>query len=101
MYIVYCPFPNVSEAKKVGKILVEEKLCCCINILKSYSSLYKWEGKLVEETEFVLLAKTSDKSVDAVERKLKELHPYELPAILRIRVDGVNNEFNNWCRSFC
>lgn len=101
MYAVYCPFPNMNEAKKAGKTLVDGQLCCCVNILKSYSSIYKRKGKLAEESEFVLIAKTGDKSVEALEKKLKEIHPYEIPAILRIKVDKVNREFGQWCEGLC
>lgn len=101
MYIIYCPFPNVNEAKKAGKALVEEQLSCCINVLKSYSSMYKSKGKLVEESEYVLIAKTSDASVDALENKLKSIHPYEIPSIARIKIDGINKEYGDWSKDLC
>ncbi len=101
MYLVYCPFPNANEAKKAGKALVEEQLSCCINVLKSYSSIYKWKGKLTEESEYVLIAKTSDTSVDALEKKLKSIHPYEVPEIARIKVDQMNKEYEAWSKSLC
>lgn len=99
MYLIYCPFPNVQEAKKAGKILVEGQLCCCVNILKSYSSIYKWKGKIAEESEFILIAKTGEKTADALEKKLKEIHPYEIPAIVRIKIDKINNEYGDWCKA--
>ncbi len=97
MYMIYCPFPNIAEAKKAGKTLIEEQLGSCVNILKSYSSIYKWKGKLAEESEFVLIAKTSDKNVEALEKKLKQIHPYEVPEIARIRLDKINKEYSDWC----
>lgn len=99
MYMVYCPFPNVQEAKKAGKALIEAQLGSCVNILKSYSSIYKWKGKLTEESEFVLIAKTSDASVEALEKKLKEIHPYEVPEIARIKVDAINKEYAQWSKA--
>jgi periplasmic divalent cation tolerance protein len=101
MYMVYCPFPNVNEAKKAGKALVEEHLSCCVNIVKSYSSLYKWEGKLADESEFVLIAKTSEKSVEQLEKRLKEMHSYSIPEILRLKVDGLNKEYAQWAAALC
>ncbi len=97
MYMVYCPFPNINEAKKAGKTLIDDGLGCCVNILKSYSSIYKWKGKITEESEFVLIAKTMDERVDAVEKKLKEIHPYEVPEIARIKIDKINKEYGKWC----
>ncbi|VVB98188.1 Divalent-cation tolerance protein CutA [uncultured archaeon] len=101
MYLIYCPFPNMNEAKKAGKALVEEQLSCCVNVLKSYSSIYKWNGKLAEESEFVLIAKTSEKSVDALEQRLKQLHSYRVPEILRLKVDGLNAEYKEWAKALC
>ncbi len=101
MYLIYCPFPNINEAKKAGKILVEEQLCCCVNILKSYSSIYKWKGKIAEESEFILIAKTGEKSAEALEKKLKDMHPYEIPAIVRIKIDKMNKEYEKWCEGLC
>lgn len=97
MYLVYCPFPNMNEAKCAAKELVESNACVCANILKSYSSMYKWQGKLAEESEFVLIAKTQDERVEALESKIKEMNSNSIPAIMRIKVDNVNKEYLQWC----
>lgn len=99
MYMIYSPFPSMNEAKKAGKALVDAHLSCCVNILKSYSSIYKWKGKLTEEGEFVLIAKTGDEDVEGLERKLKEIHPYEIPSIIRIKAEKTNREYEEWCRA--
>lgn len=99
MYLIYCPFPNMNEAKKAGKAIIDEELGCCVNILKSYSSIYKWKGKIAEESEYVLIAKAMDESVEALEAKLKEIHPYNIPAIARIKIEKINEEYRNWCKA--
>ena len=97
MYLVYCPFPNISEAKKAAKALVEDNLCCCVNVIKSYSSIYKEKGRLVEDSEFILIAKALDSTVEGLEKKLGEIHTYDVPAILRIKVDKTNKDYEKWC----
>lgn len=99
MYLVYCPFPNIKEARKISKTLVELDLCCCVNILKSYSSIYKWKGKIVVDSEFVLIAKVQEKTMEEFEKKLKALHPYEIPSIIKIKIDKINKEYEQWCRN--
>ncbi|MDD5337505.1 MAG: divalent-cation tolerance protein CutA [Candidatus ainarchaeum sp.] len=97
MYFIYSNFPNMKEAQAAGKNLVENGLCCCVNILKSYSSIYKWKGKLAEESEYVLIAKTPDEKVAGAENALKTGHSYEVPEIVKIKLDGVNKEYEKWC----
>ncbi len=99
MYMVYCPFPNIQEAKKAGKTLIDESLGCCVNILKSYSSIYKLKGKITEESEYVLIAKANDENVEQLEKKLRQIHPYEIPAIVRIKIDSINKEYGEWCKA--
>lgn len=89
----------MNEAKKAGKILIEERLGSCVNILKSYSSIYKWQGKLIEESEYILIVKTNDKNVEALEKKLKEIHPYQVPEIARIKIDKINKEYESWSKT--
>jgi periplasmic divalent cation tolerance protein len=97
MYFVYCPFPNMKEAQSAGKSLVEGGLCCCVNVVKSYSSIYKWQGKVMDETEFLLIAKAMDEKVDELESKLREMHSHEIPEFIRVKIDGVNKDYEKWC----
>lgn len=97
VYLIYSAFPSAEEAKKAGKILVEEGLCCCVNILTSYLSIYKWKGKMVAKGEFVLIAKAQGRKVKEAELKLKKIHPYEIPEIMRIKIEKANKEYEKWC----
>lgn len=99
MYLVYCPFPNLPEAQKAARDLVEGNFSCCVNILKSCKSIYKWKGKLEQIEEYVLIAKCADGKVEAAEKKIKEIHPHTVPAIIRIRAENVNKDYEDWCNS--
>ncbi|MBI4399969.1 divalent-cation tolerance protein CutA [Candidatus Micrarchaeota archaeon] len=95
MLHVYITFPTNEEAKKLGRILIKEKLAKCINIHKIFS-IYPWKGRLCEEDEFVMLAKTSERKYKKLEKRIKELHSYELPPIVAIKVEKGHRKFISW-----
>ncbi len=97
--IVYITFPDLDLATKIAKILVEEGLAACVNIYPVVHSIYKWQGQLCNETELVLLAKTTVNSVARLMARVKELHSYECPAMLSIVVDQANSDFESWVLS--
>ena len=87
MYIfVYITTSNKQESKKIGHILVEEKLAACVNIIPSIESIYLWKGEIEEDNESILIAKTKTKYLDKIIKRVKEIHSYENPAILAIPI---------------
>ena len=71
-----------ADAAALGRTLVEEGLAACINVLPPMTSIYRWNGKVQEDSERQLLMKTTAARVDALEKRLRELHPYELPEFI-------------------
>lgn len=80
--VIYSTTDSVENAKKIARSLVEEKLVACVNILPKIVSIYRWQGKIEEDDECVLIAKTTDKNVDDAVRGIRELHPYDVPDII-------------------
>lgn len=95
MIIVYCPFPNLKSAKAVGEKLVRERIARCINILPS-NSIYEWKGKIERTKEFVLIAKMKNTNYKKAEQRIKQLHPYTLPAIFSFKVLNVLPAYGKW-----
>ncbi|WP_461865641.1 divalent-cation tolerance protein CutA [Thermococcus sp.] len=95
MIIVYTTFPDWKSAEETIKKLLEEKLIACAN-LREHKAFYWWEGRLEEGNEVGALLKTKVELWKSVRERLKELHPYRVPAIIRIDVDNVNAEYLNW-----
>jgi periplasmic divalent cation tolerance protein len=77
---VYATFPDGEEAARIARILVEERLAACANILGPCRSIYRWEGKIEESGEVAALFKTRADSADRLIARLAELHSYEVPA---------------------
>jgi periplasmic divalent cation tolerance protein len=94
MILVYITNPTKKEAQKIAKLLLKERLIACANIFE-IESLYWWEGKIETSKEFVLIGKTIEKNYNKIKKKIKEIHPYKIPCILKIKADA-NSEFLNW-----
>jgi periplasmic divalent cation tolerance protein len=78
---IYMTAGNKAEAQKIGKALVESRLAACVNILDNMHSIYRWEEKIQQDSEVVLIAKTTDRRVSQLIDKVKSLHSYDCPCI--------------------
>jgi periplasmic divalent cation tolerance protein len=94
--VVYMTFGNKKEARSIGKILVEERLVACVNIIDSVNSLYIWQDKLQDDQEVIMIAKTASDRMEMVIERVKALHSYECPCIVGLQISAGNPEFLNW-----
>jgi periplasmic divalent cation tolerance protein len=94
--LVYSPCPGEECAREIGAKLLEERLAACVNLLPGMRSLYRWEGKLCDETECLMLAKTSSEHAPALQARVAELHPYECPCVLTLPVADAHPPFTQW-----
>lgn len=91
--------PDQASAKKLAQHLVEKRLAACVNILSPCVSIYHWQGKIESASEIPLLIKTTADRYAAVEQAIRELHPYELPEIVYVSLDGGSNAYFQWIAS--
>jgi len=91
--IVYSTIDDFKEAKNIANALVEEKLVACVNIIPNIHSIYRWKGKIENDDECVIIAKTDDNKVKKVIQKIKSMHPYELPDIVVLPIIGGLKEY--------
>jgi len=77
-----------ADATVLARTLVEERLAACVNILPAMTSVYRWQGKVEQEREQQMVIKTASDRVAALEARLRQLHPYELPEFLVIQAGG-------------
>lgn len=97
LILLYSPFPSEKSAQKCAKALLSKKLIACANILPS-KSLYFWKGKLQNETESILLAKTIPSKAKKAAHALLSLHPYGIPCVLQLKAE-TNEKYARWMRS--
>ncbi|QDP20356.1 divalent-cation tolerance protein CutA [Sphingomonas xanthus] len=93
---VYAVFADAEEAKRIGRLMVEEKLAACVNVLGPCQSIYRWEGAIEEATECPALFKTTDAHADALIVRIAELHSYEVPAIMVWPIERIDDSYARW-----
>lgn len=86
--LIWCPFPDAATAAATAKLLLDERLIACANILPAMLSLFEWNGTREEASEAGVLMKTDAVFLDRAIARLGELHPYDEPAILGWRCDA-------------
>jgi periplasmic divalent cation tolerance protein len=87
---------SLEEADRVARTLVEERLAACVNIIESVRSIYRWQGKLESAGELLLLIKTDAQHLDLLQKRLTELHSYDLPEFLVLEVSGGSEAYLHW-----
>ena len=90
---------SLEDAKKIGKTLVEQNLVACVNLLEKMISIYKWEEKLEEDHEVVIIAKTRKNLMPKLIETVNSLHSYDCACILELPIQGGNPEFLNWIKT--
>ena len=93
---VYTTHPSVVEAERIGRELVERRLCACVNILPGMISLYWWQGAIERGEEAVMIIKTRAALAEPVRAAVRQLHTYSTPAILVMPIEGVDTDYERW-----
>ena len=87
---------GVGQALTVGRVLVEERLAACVNVLPAMTSIYRWEGEVRQDSETVLILKTTEDRLDALTARVRALHSYDLPCVVALPIRGGNPAFLDW-----
>lgn len=85
-----------EQAAQIARGLVERRLAACVNVCSLGCSIYRWQGKIVEEEEKLLLVKTSRHLFDRVRETIRELHSYEVPEVLAIPILDGDKDYLRW-----
>jgi periplasmic divalent cation tolerance protein len=93
---IYVTVPSAIEAEKIAHAVVSEHLAACANIIPGMKSVYRWQGKIEQRDEVVLILKTQEKLFPAVEARVKALHGDETPCIVALPVAMGNEDFLRW-----
>lgn len=93
---VYCVFADEAEARRISRLVVEEGLAACANILAPCQSIYRWEGRIEEASEVPALFKTTVEAAGSLVERLALLHSYEVPAITVWPVERSLESYTTW-----
>lgn len=93
--IIISTYPDKKSILKIANMTVKEKLTACVNFTK-INSIYSWQNKLENTTEFLAFFKTTDKKKKLLKNKIKKSHPYKIPEIAELEVKSLNKPYLNW-----
>ena len=93
---IYVTVETEVEAEKIGRALVEERLAACINIIPGMRSIYRWQGKLEQGNEVVLIAKSQAALFETIVQRVKAMHSAEIPCIVAMPIVQGAADFLDW-----
>jgi periplasmic divalent cation tolerance protein len=99
--IALSTFPDAETAKKIARELVESALVACANIVPSICSIYFWKGTVEESGEVLVIFKMVAARFDEFQTRLRALHPYDVPEIIRLGIAEGSPEYLRWIRESC
>ena len=93
--IILSTYPNKKSILKISNELVKSKIVACVNITK-ISSIYSWQGKIENSSEYLALFKTTYKNKKILKEKIKSTHPYDVPEIAELDITSINKSYLDW-----
>ncbi len=96
--VVLVTVPDESTAALIGRTLVEEHLAACANLVGPIRSIYRWQGAVEDAAEHLMLIKTRASHCAAVQARIQQLHPYEVPEIIALEIKEGLPQYLDWIR---
>ncbi len=93
---IYAVFANSQEAERIGRIVIEEQLAACVNILPPIRSIYRWKGEIESAEEVAAIFKTHHWRSDALMERIAELHSYDFPCIVAWPIEKIVGSYADW-----
>ena len=94
--VVLSTFPDADTAARIGRVLVDERLAACVNLVAAVRSIYRWQGAIQDEAESLAIIKTTADRYAALAARIAELHPYEVPEIIAVPLAGGHAPYLAW-----
>jgi periplasmic divalent cation tolerance protein len=96
LLLVMTSLPDMEAAKALAKRLIDVNLAACVQLQPSVQSIYRWEGRICEEQEVVLVAKTTAAQWHAISSFIKQNHPYDVPEIIAQPITNSDRDYARW-----
>jgi periplasmic divalent cation tolerance protein len=96
--VIFITAPNEEEGARIARTLVEQRLAACVNIIRPIRSIYRWQEKIEDGTEVLLIVKTQKGLFASLEKRIKELHSYTVPEIIALPVIEGSDDYLKWLK---
>jgi periplasmic divalent cation tolerance protein len=97
--LVLTTCPDTEVAERLAQVLVQEGLAACVNILPIAKSVYLWKGQVESAAEQLLIIKSMTDAYSSIQKRIRELHPYELPEVIAVPVADGLPDYLAWIRN--
>jgi periplasmic divalent cation tolerance protein len=94
--VVLVTAPTAEKAAEIARALVEERLAACGNVVPGLRSIYRWEGKVQDDAEALLVLKTARDRFDALRARVLALHPYDVPEVIALPIEAGSAPYLAW-----
>jgi periplasmic divalent cation tolerance protein len=88
--------PDEENAARIGRALVDDRLAACANIIRGIRSIYRWKEEILDEPECMLVIKTVADKFIPLEKRVRELHPYEVPEVIAVKLSEGSKPYLDW-----
>jgi periplasmic divalent cation tolerance protein len=96
--VVVSTTDTLKLAKEIAAALIEDHAAACVNIIPGIHSVYRWEGKVIEDEEFLLLIKSVEEKFEAIRSKICSMHTYQTPEIIALPITAGDTNYLDWLR---
>ena len=94
--VVLTTLGHLEKAEQLARALVERRLAACVNIVGPIRSIYRWQGAIEDQQEYLLIIKTTSERAADLDRAFAELHPYDLPEHVELSIEGGSAAYLEW-----
>ncbi len=94
--VVLITAPNDEKGQDIANHLVENHLAACVNIVPAIKSIYRWQEKICQEEEVLLMVKTREALFASIRREIRKIHPYEVPEVISLDIKQGNSLYLEW-----
>jgi periplasmic divalent cation tolerance protein len=97
--LVLITAPDADSGATLARVLVDERLAACVNLVPGVRSIYRWEGSVEEGAEVLMVVKTRAARCKALAARVNDLHPYDVPEVLEVPIGGGSSAYLDWVRA--
>jgi len=94
--VVYCTCPDQVVAERIAETVVRERLAACVSLASGLTSIYRWQGEIQRDSEWLLMVKTHSTVYPLLEACIGELHPYDTPEIIALPIQAGSATYLDW-----